>query len=115
MLLDECVPRKLKRELTEHQVVFSFALVEMGFFQLPKEIGEGYLVHPRLVTRTVEIGRAVIRIEDGKLIVDMPPTPPTPGAKRTTITEQVFYENLDPKIAKALQEFFDKALSLESD
>lgn len=92
---------------------FTFALVEMGVFQLPKEIGEGFLVHPRLVTRTVEIERAVIRIEDGKLVAEMPPTlTPTPGGKRTTITEQVFYENLDPKTAKALQEFFDKALSL---
>jgi hypothetical protein len=95
---------------------FTFALVEMGVFQLPKEIGEGFLVHPRLVTRTVEMERAVIRIEDGKLVAEMPPTPrrstTTPGGKRTTITEQVFYENLDPKIAKVLQEFFDKALSL---
>jgi hypothetical protein len=95
---------------------FTFALVEMGVFPLPKEIGEGFLVHPRLVTRTVEIERAVIRIEDGQLVAEMPHTPkpltPTPGGKRTTITEQVFYENLDPKIARALQEFFDKALSL---
>lgn len=95
---------------------FSFALVEMGIFQLPKEVGLGYLVHPRLVMRTVEIERAVIRIEDGKLVSEMPepvkPLDPLSGRKRTTISEQVFYENLDPKTGKMLPEFFNKALSL---
>lgn len=89
---------------------FSFALVEMGVFQLPKEVGEGYLVHPRLVTRTVEIERAVIRIEDGKLIADMPRIEPT---HPTTITEEAFYEGMDNKeTARALKELFDKAQGL---
>jgi hypothetical protein len=93
---------------------FSFALVEMGVFQLPKEMAEGYLVHPRLVTRTVEIERSVIRIENGKLIAETPESGVRRvGPKRTTITEQSFYESLDPKTAKALRDFFDKALGLE--
>jgi hypothetical protein len=95
---------------------FSFALVEMAVFKLPEKIGEGYLVHPRVVMRTVEIERAVIRLLDGHLTAEMPAStkPESPlGRKRTTISEQVFYENLDPKTAQSLRDFFDKALGLE--
>ena len=51
---------------------FSLALVETGMFQLPEELGKGYLVLPRVVAQTIEIERAVIRIEDGKVIAEMP-------------------------------------------
>lgn len=95
---------------------FGFALVEMGIFELPKQIGEGYLVHPRLLTRTVEIERAVIRLESDKLIAELPITADgtemQATRKRTTLTEQVFYESLNPKTARAVQDFFDKAAGL---
>lgn len=103
---------------------FSFALVEMGIFQLPEEFGSGYLVHPRLVTRTLEIERAVIRIEDAKVIAEMPTTEQSlkslgtsAVAKRTTISEQVFYETLavDAHTAAELRGFFEAARTIGLD
>lgn len=95
---------------------FTFALVEISIFELPKEVGTGYLVHPRLVTRTIEIERAVIRLESAHLIAELPASldgkESQTTRKRTTISEQVFYESLNPKTSKALQGFFDRATGL---
>ena len=99
---------------------FSFGLVEFGIFQLPEEVGGGYLVHPRLVVRTVELIRAVIRIEDAKVIAEAPTfvTKSTLSSdqKGTTITEQTFYEKLasatNPATVQAVRDFFDKAEAL---
>lgn len=101
---------------------FSFALVEISVFHLPEKLGEGYLVHPRLVTRTVEIERAVIRIEDTKIVAEMPTEMQTikrsltTTTRRTTISEQAFYESLatDAATARALRLFLDKARSSDS-
>ena len=57
----------------------------------------------------MEIETAIIRIEDGKLVADMPRIEVTPP---TTITEQAFYEGIDKDTARALKEFFDKAQGL---
>jgi len=78
---------------------FSLALVEVAIFQMPSHVGSGHLVLPRVVAQTVEVERAVIRIEDGKLVVEPTPEPSLgPGGKasppRTKISEQVFYEKL---------------------
>jgi hypothetical protein len=90
---------------------FSFALVEAGIYQLPEENGSGYLVQPRIIARTVEIERAVIRIEDGKIVADVPVKPEGASDKRTKISEQAFFDVLaevDANTARGLQEFFSR-------
>jgi hypothetical protein len=96
---------------------FSFALVETALFDLPSEIGGGMLVAPRVLCRTVEIERAVVRIEDGGIVVSASPVDAVPPADhgnrqpRTKISEQVFYEGLDvaPATVFALTAFFERA------
>jgi len=104
---------------------FTFALVEMSVFRLPEEVGTGYLVHPRVIARTVEIERAVIRIEDGQVFAVSPleqmatpslsfSAPAKTGTKRTTISEHVFYETLDVDkfTSDALRDFFAQAQTI---
>jgi hypothetical protein len=92
---------------------FSLALIEIGIFRLPENLLDGYIIHPRVVARTVEIERAVVRIEDGKIVAAMPVTASSTAApRRMTISEQAFYEKLDevsPGTADMLKAFFDKA------
>jgi hypothetical protein len=94
---------------------FSFALVEISLFHLPKDVGEGFLVQPRVIAQTLEIERAVVRVEGGKIFAETPPkqiTKSSSGARRTKISEQIFFENLeeiDRKMASDLRTFFDKA------
>jgi len=94
---------------------FTLALVEVGIFRLPETFGNGYLALPRVVAQTVEIERAVIRIEQGRVIAEPPAAGGTKPGTRTKISEQVFYEELakvEPKTARELQMFFDKAKGL---
>jgi hypothetical protein len=96
---------------------FSFALVEAALFTLPLEVGGGLLVQPRVLCRTSEIVRTVVRLE-GRGIVAAEATPSGSdrgGRKpRTRISEQVFYENVavPPPTKAALQSFFAKAQEL---
>jgi hypothetical protein len=94
---------------------FSFALVEMGIFTLPAHVGAGCIVQPRVLARTVEIERAVIRIEDGQVVASAPAEVKTgkPG-QRSTISEQAFFENVqvDDQTAERLQQFFKKVQDL---
>lgn len=101
---------------------FSFALVEMAIFKMPEGVGSGFLVHPRVISRTVEIERAVVRIEDGRIIAEAP-TPAIGTAKnnssasRRSISEQAFYEKVEteigPESVAALQGLVDKARSMD--
>ncbi|HXD10435.1 MAG TPA: hypothetical protein VN653_10260, partial [Anaerolineales bacterium] len=73
---------------------FGFALVEFGVFRIPNRKDE-YIVQSRLITQTVEIERAVFRIEDNHIVSAAPSeTTVAPTSRRAKITEQVFFENL---------------------
>ncbi len=75
---------------------FCFALVEIALHDIPERAGNGTLVQPRVLARTVEIERSVVRIE-GTTVTAMPgPTnpDPEPAPRRTTITEETFYRVL---------------------
>lgn len=106
--------------LQEHaQLNFTFALVEQRIFKLPPSLGEGLLVQPRVLAKTVEIERAVIRIEGNKILVDSPAAEKTVsqniGKRRGNITEQVFYEGLaiiTPDLPNELREFFERTYEL---
>ncbi len=94
---------------------FSFALVEINVYQLPEALGASKLVAPRVLARTVEIERAVVRLEEGQLVgapaVSQSVVTSGTTGRRTTITEQHFYEaldQLDPELSAQVQAFLVK-------
>lgn len=93
---------------------FTFGLVEIRVYQLPETVSQARLVLPRVLARTVEIERAVVRIEEGRLVTTTPElqkSPPTISRRRTTITEQYFYEALDridPNLSGQVKAFLVK-------
>jgi len=110
--------------LQEHSGLhFTFSLVELALFNLPEKLGGGFLAQPRVITRTVEIERAVIRLESTNIIVEQPKEQVVTHAqigRRTKITEQEFYEALaksDKASALLLPSFLDdcKAYGIEPD
>jgi hypothetical protein len=96
---------------------FTLGLVELAIFELPSEIG-GYLVQPRILGRTKNIDRGIVTIEDGK-ITAKPPTDHTIRSleitKRTTISEEKFYEELArnyPEVVPRLKAFTSQLESM---
>jgi hypothetical protein len=89
---------------------FSFALVEMEIFHFPESLTYGYIVHPRVLTQTVEIERAVIRIEEGTWNAEMAPESDNNlYSRRRKISEEVFFEELENRPAgEELRSFFSK-------
>jgi hypothetical protein len=93
---------------------FSFALVELGIFHLPEEVGSGHLIQSRIIAQTFEIERAVIRIEDGKIVANIPAeqgTSTRPLGRRTKISEQAFFDavaKVDANTSNGLQDFFTR-------
>lgn len=91
---------------------FTLALVEVAIFRLPESVGGGHLVLPRVVAQTVEVERAVIRIEEGRIVAELPAEKGTSPGTRTKISEQAFYEKLakvDAKTSQDLRAFLDRA------
>lgn len=94
---------------------FSLALIEFGVFQLPAALGGHFVVQPRLVAQTAEIGRVTFRFEDGRVVpVSASSSEATLTAKRGKITEELFYEKLaaDAGVKASLQAFFKDGESL---
>jgi len=93
---------------------FTLGLVSLGIFELPNQ---QFLVQPRIVARTTNIDRGIVSIEDGAILVK-PPALQTIGqsvGKRTTISEEQFYEKLgetDPELPVRLRAFLERAESL---
>ncbi len=91
---------------------FGMALVEIAIFRLPEQIGGGHLVLPRVVAQTVEVERSVIRIEEGRIVAELPAEEGTKPGARTKISEQAFYERLaeiDARTSEDLRLFLDRA------
>src|SRR5271165_3076506 len=75
---------------------FILGLVELAVFELPTEMG-GYLVQPRILARTKNIDRGIVSIENGRIAVKPPLNQSIESkniGKRTTISEEKFYEEL---------------------
>lgn len=75
---------------------FCFGLVEQAIYRMGED---SYFVQPRLLTKTVEIERAVVRIEGSGGVFDVAIPDAEPGttngkSRRFTISEQVFFEEL---------------------
>jgi hypothetical protein len=109
------------REGVEHMIEFlqrhahlnfGMGLVEVAIFGLPDQVGGGHLVLPRVVAQTIEVERAVIRIEEGRIVAELPAEEGTKPGTRTKISEQAFYDKLaevDPRTSQDLREFLDRA------
>ncbi|MCH7649742.1 MAG: hypothetical protein IIA63_01115 [Nitrospinae bacterium] len=101
---------------------FTFALVEETVFELPDSNGKELLVQPRVIARTIEIERNLIRLDHKSLVmepIDAPskdfPDNGKPGERRVKISEEEFYKILkqvDSKAADLLPGFVDKCEDL---
>ena len=94
---------------------FTFGLVELAIFDMPDETAGGIIVEPRVLARTYEIERAVVRVADAGVVVEEPPTPGPPfrngGGRRKPITVGEYYEQIgriDPALPERLRSFFDR-------
>ena len=94
---------------------FSFALVEEAIFDLPKEMGEGFLVQPRVLCKTLEIERAVITIEGEKVkVVSSKPDDKTRGtsSRATSQSDKMFFDKVaqatSNEIKDELEEFVEE-------
>ena len=93
---------------------FTFGLVELSVFRMPGGEDSGWLIEPRILARTLEIERAVVRVDHEALSVEAPADQDVTHrvlGRRVKITEQEFYESLyeeDPQTAGQLPGFFDR-------
>ena len=94
---------------------FTFGLVELAIFDMPDGSASGIIVEPRVLARTFEIERAVVRLADAGMVVEDPPSTGTPipddGRRRTPITEREFYqqiERIDAALPARLRGFFER-------
>lgn len=88
------------------QLHFTLALVELKVF----EMEDGRLVLPQLVMRTLEITRAIIRIEGGDVKnvsvgVDIDPESPISRKRRFTLSEEEYFTELSKNTSKEGLEF----------
>lgn len=99
---------------------FTFSLVQMSLFDLP---GQGILVQPNVLLQTLEVERAVVRLEGENLVTKAPEVASTTRVvssaaqrpRRRTVSLQVYLEQLaetDPQIATGLEAFLDRATDL---
>ena len=94
---------------------FTFGLVELAIFDMPDGSASGIIVEPRVLARTFEIERAVVRLADAGVVVEDPPTTGPPsrdgGGRRKPITVGEFYEQIgriDAALPERLRGFFDR-------
>lgn len=90
---------------------FTLVLIEMPVFHLPES---GFLIQPRIVARTVNIERGIVRVVDGQPRIEPPAHAAggTPTARVTTPTLERLFEGLErsnPGLAQALRRFEDLA------
>lgn len=72
---------------------FTLAVVEMSIWRMPED--QRILVLPRIIARTVEIERAVVRVEPGVAVVPLPPPAGQGSSGRPqTLSEAQFDEAL---------------------
>lgn len=92
----------LSKYLQEHAGFhFTLGIVEMAVFKMPDH---GFLVHPRILARTVHIERGIVRIDDSRISVE--PMPKTGVTQPRTISEDQLREKLKqdmPDVSAALE------------
>jgi hypothetical protein len=102
------------------QLYFTLALVELQIFKTQIDNRDVRLIIPKIITRTKEIIRAIIRIEGAnpeQIKVETPnevlqdKSLKSSSSRRNTITEQDFFDNLGEKVDKANFDFAKKVLN----
>ncbi|WP_397420992.1 hypothetical protein [Phenylobacterium sp.] len=92
---------------------FTLALVEISFWRAP-DTGDVF-VQPKVVARTLQIERAVVRLEEGVAMTPTRLTPAPSTAKPTSISAEGFYDALrlaSPGLPERLQAFLTEAEAL---
>ncbi|MEQ9190534.1 MAG: hypothetical protein RLQ25_08520 [Alphaproteobacteria bacterium] len=90
---------------------FALALTELALYRLPA--GE-ILVQPRIIARTFNIERGIVRLDDNRLSVESAPQVRTTAkvASRQSLTAEQFYEHmaeLEPSLPQKLRNFLAEA------
>jgi hypothetical protein len=93
---------------------FTLGIVEMPVFRLPQG---GVIVQPRVLARTINIERGIVKVADGhRAIVEPVPERGADGRERTTsISQERLLEMLvkvDPALPSAIESFADRAADL---
>ena len=101
----------LQRHIGLH---FTLSLVEMSLWG---SLDDGrVLVQPRILAKTVQIERAVVRLETGVALAATSFEPASPSAiKPTTLSEDQFYESIkavDPRLPDRLKAFLAETADL---
>lgn len=84
---------------------FTLSLLEMPVFHAP---GGGYVVTPRLLARTMNIERGIVRVTDGKAVVDPVPAAAIAAGPRTSLSQERITEAISaafPGFLPAFQAF----------
>lgn len=84
---------------------FTLGLVEMPIYRLP---AGGFIVQPRILARTVNIERGIVRIDDARLVVDTVTENARPISVRTSLSQERIIESIAeraPDFPAALKEF----------
>ena len=90
---------------------FTLGVVELAVYELP---GGGYVVQPRILTRTRNIDRGIVTIQDGFVTIGSPVTSASTvatSATRSSITKERFIEELEancPGTSVPLNAFINK-------
>lgn len=109
--------------ITEHLrrlagIQFTFGLVELAMFEMPAEgTPGGLIVEPRILARTVEIERAIVRRANNDVVVEEPALSKGKQAARR-ITKDEFYDQVakrDAALPDRLREFFGRVDDLGLD
>jgi hypothetical protein len=90
---------------------FTLGIVEMPVFRLPHG---GLIVQPRVLARTVNIERGIVKVADGHhaIIESVQKRGPDEAGRRTSISQERLLEmlaELDPGLPSAIQSFLDRA------
>jgi len=89
---------------------FTLGVIELPVFQMPEG---GFLVQPRTLARTVNIERGIVKIHDGRAVIEASPAHETADrpARRTSISQDRLLEMLaevDPDLPEKLQAFVER-------
>lgn len=93
---------------------FTLGIVEAAVFRLP----DGDMIfQPRVLARTVNIERGIVRIVGDNVIVEAIPAPPgqSTAPRTTSISEEQFFEELSarhPDLVGALRTFLDRGAEI---
>jgi hypothetical protein len=75
---------------------FTLAFVEIALF----EIRGGYIAQPRVLARTTNIDRGVVRLDEGRIVFAPCNSDPRPGSRRgTTLTQEEYFERLERELS----------------